>query len=142
MLEDTAKTNNLDASTFEYVRQLTQRVNDLIQVLRAQQDILRQRGMTLSPASLEHLKELTKRLEGFSAQTRDLQMVLRHLRELAKTTELINSSLDANEVLAGVMDTVIRLTGAERGFIMLKNRDTGEYEFTIARGIDQEHLTK
>lgn len=142
MLEDTAKSNSLDASTYEYTRQLMQRVNDLIQVLRSQQDVLRQRGMNLSPASLEHLKELTKRLEGFTAQTRDLQTSLRHLRELAKTTELINSSLDTSEVLTGVIDTVIRLTGAERGFIMLKNRDTGEYEFTIARGIDQEQLTK
>ena len=40
------------------------------------------------------------------------------------------------------MDTVIQLTGAERGFIMLKNHETGEMEFKIARGLDREQLTE
>ena len=38
------------------------------------------------------------------------------------------------------MDTVIQLTGAERGFIMLRNDQSGELESRVARGIDREQL--
>jgi adenylate cyclase len=62
------------------------------------------------------------------------------LRALAETTALITSTLDVDEVLNQVMDTVIRLTGAERGYIVLKNKETGEMEFRIARGMAQEQL--
>jgi PAS domain S-box-containing protein len=68
------------------------------------------------------------------------QIELRQLRALAQTTALLNSSLDVDTVLNTVMDTVVQLTGAERGFILLKNEQTGEIEFRIARGIDREQL--
>src|SRR5690606_14188036 len=32
------------------------------------------------------------------------------------------------------------LTGAERGYIVLKNKETGELGFTVARGMDQSQL--
>ncbi|MEL7235409.1 MAG: GAF domain-containing protein, partial [Chloroflexota bacterium] len=62
------------------------------------------------------------------------------LRALADTTALIASTLDVDEVLNQVMDTVVRLTGAERGYIVLKNKETGEMEFRVARGMAQEQL--
>ena len=36
------------------------------------------------------------------------------------------------------METVIQLTQAERGYIVLRNRDTGELEFRVARGLSAE----
>ena len=65
---------------------------------------------------------------------------MRSLRALADTTALINSSQNSDEVLNQVMDTVIALTGAERGYIVLKNNDTGELEFRVARGMEQSTL--
>jgi PAS domain S-box-containing protein len=141
MIDDTSKINT-ESSANELARQLLQRVNELNQLLRAQQEILAQRGMNLPPVVNERLKELKQRIEGFSAQMADQYMVLRHLRAVAETTSLVNSSLETDEVLTRVMDTVISLAGAERGFIMLKNRATGALEFTIARGIDQEQLSR
>ena len=38
-----------------------------------------------------------------------------------------------DEVLALVLDSAIEVTGAERGFIMLANRRTGQLEFKLAR---------
>ena len=58
------------------------------------------------------------------------------LRSLSDTAELINSTLDLDDVLNAVMDTVIRLTGAERGYLMLRNEETKELEFTVARNIE------
>jgi len=53
---------------------------------------------------------------------------------------MLTSSLDVQEVLNEAMDTVIALTGAERGYIMLRDDDTGEMVFSVARNMDRETL--
>ena len=52
----------------------------------------------------------------------------------------IGSSLDLAEVLNEVMDQIIRLTGAERSFLMLVDPETGELEFRAARNMDRETI--
>ncbi|NWF70361.1 MAG: GAF domain-containing protein [Chloroflexi bacterium] len=130
------------ASTQEVVREVTQRITELAGLLRSQQDILRKRGMNLPSGALDTLRTIQMRLEAMNKQLVNMGIELRQLRALAQTTALINSSLDTNEVLNQVMDTVIQLTGAERGYILLKNKNSGEMEFIIGRGIDRETLNK
>src|SRR5205814_9881978 len=65
---------------------------------------------------------------------------LQRLRALGDTTELINSTLDLSDVLNAVMDTVIDLTGAERGYLMLRNPQTKQMEFRVARKVEQRNL--
>ena len=55
---------------------------------------------------------------------------LETLYEIAQT---LNSTLQFDEVLRLVMDRVIEVVGAERGFIVLVNPQTTQLEFTIAR---------
>ncbi len=55
---------------------------------------------------------------------------LETLYEIAQT---LNSTLQFDEVLRLVMDRVIEVVGAERGFIVLVNPQTAQLEFTIAR---------
>jgi PAS domain S-box-containing protein len=83
-----------------------------------------------------------------------LQNVLTHLErklttrasergELAALYDIgraIGSSLDLAEVLNEVMDQIIRLTGAERSFLMLVDQETGELEFRAARNVDRETI--
>jgi PAS domain S-box-containing protein len=140
--EETAKIGKMQVSTQEQLRQLNQRVRDLIDLLRAQQDVLRQRGMNLPSGSLDSLKMLQSRLDKWGRELVAGQIELGQLRQLTHTASLINSSLDTSDVLNQVIDTVIRLTGAERGYIVLKNKETGELEYTVARGIDREQLAK
>ena len=52
----------------------------------------------------------------------------------------INSSLGLKRVLEEVMDTLIELMRAERGFLMLRNSETGELSVRIARGIAHINL--
>ena len=42
-----------------------------------------------------------------------------HLRTLYEITGTMNSSLDFDEVLNNVMDSVMRVTNAQRGFLMI-----------------------
>ncbi|HAV75974.1 MAG TPA: hypothetical protein DCX53_01325 [Anaerolineae bacterium] len=53
----------------------------------------------------------------------------------------INSSLGLKQVLEEVMDSLIELMRAERGFLMLREAD-GELKGRIARGIDHSDLDK
>jgi PAS domain S-box-containing protein len=129
-------------STQEQLRQLTQRLTEALEELREFQTTLRQKGMNLPPNTLETLRLTQMRLDGQTNGITGGQIELRQLRALAGTTALINSTLDTDNVLNQVMDTVIQLTGAERGFVLLKNENTGEMEFRIARGLDREQLAR
>ncbi|GAB4513143.1 MAG: hypothetical protein OHK0046_13630 [Anaerolineae bacterium] len=125
----------------EQMRKIQNEVKDLIDVLRNQRDVLRQRGMNLPGNALDNLRVLKGRIDTLSRQLVNSVVELQSLRALADTTALINSALETDVVLNQVMDTVISLTGAERGYIVLKNRLTGELdEFRVARGIDQATL--
>lgn len=61
------------------------------------------------------------------------------LGALYEVSRLIGSSLDLQTVLDQVMDAIIKLTGAERGFLMLLD-DDGNLVPRVARNIDQQTL--
>lgn len=85
------------------------------------------------------------RLEDISALLEDLAAAhleseqQRRLAALYEVSRVIGSSLDLNEVLTQVMDAIIQLTGAERGFLMLIGED-GELEVKAARNMARETL--
>lgn len=61
------------------------------------------------------------------------------LKTLYQIAQTLNSTLEFDEVLSLVMDRVIEVIRAERGFLVLVNQGTGMLEFTIAR--DKEART-
>lgn len=63
-----------------------------------------------------------------------------HLATLYEITRTLNSSLELQEVLGNIMDQVIEVTGAERGFLMLRDDQKGEMVFQVARGMDRSDL--
>ena len=52
----------------------------------------------------------------------------------------INSSLGQQQVLEAVMDAVVKLMGAERGFLMMLDQSDGKLKFEIARGMSNVNL--
>jgi phosphoserine phosphatase RsbU/P len=69
--------------------------------------------------------------------TDPLQLSDDRLALLYRVSQTFNSSLDLGEVLNRVMDEVITITGAERGFVMLRDEPEGALAFQVARGMDQ-----
>lgn len=134
MLNNTPpQATNLSAA--KYAEKLKLQVNELTDLLRSQRDILKQKGMNLPSGSLDNLRTLKARIDSVSKQLDSAFVELQSLRALADTTALINSALSTDAVLNRVMDKVIELTGAERGYIVLKSRHTGELDqFRVARG--------
>ena len=59
---------------------------------------------------------------------------------LYEVSQTLGSSLDLADVLNRVMDAIIQLTGAERGFLMLFDRETGQLHLKAGRNVDKETI--
>lgn len=129
-----------NSSAQQLIHAITQQLGELEQMLWAQQEIIRSRGIAVPTAVLEELGALRAACEALRPGVLQAGQELDDLRALAATTRLINSSLDEDSVLNEVMDTAIALTGAERGYIVLRDHATGELRFRVARNADRETL--
>lgn len=139
-MTDLSKPSSDSGSVSDLVTSINRRVDDVLNLLKAQRDLLRRYGMNLPSGSMDSLAMLKRQLEGFGRGLDGIDSELRSLRALMDTAALLISAQETDVVLNQVMDTVISLTRAERGYIVLKNHDTGELEFRVARGMDQATL--
>ncbi len=103
-----------------------------------------QAALETSAASLPsgvtgELSHIVSQLRNVSQQVIKSDEERRDLLALADISQVVNSSLQLNDVLRIVMDTIIRLTGAERGFLMLRT-GSGELSIRIARNWEQESI--
>ena len=96
-------------------------------------------GKSLPNGVEQGLTQLSSSLTKLSKEIELQEEQRTNLLALADIGRVINSSLEPNEVLRIVMDTIIRLTGAERGFLMLREPD-GEFGIRVARNWEQETL--
>jgi PAS domain S-box-containing protein len=99
---------------------------------------LRDSGANL-PGVPESIAQLAGSLTRLSRQVAQQEEERKNLLALADIGQVINSSLETDEVLKIVMDTIVRLTGAERGFLMLRGAD-GKLEIRVARNWEQESV--
>ncbi|MBC7223754.1 MAG: GAF domain-containing protein [Anaerolineae bacterium] len=142
---------------------MARELEDLAQTVRGQVEALRVAARerksgwkalvkgTEVPEDLDALGEAASQLTDLA---QDLQRAslelqeefLRQSREHERFTALydisrvLNSTLDLDELLELVMDIVIRTTRAERGFLMLRDRETGQLRFRVARNMSQETI--
>jgi PAS domain S-box-containing protein len=100
---------------------------------------LRAHATHLPAEVFQGMTDLASALPRLSQQVRQQTVENRKLTELAGIGQVINSSLNPDEVLRIVMDTIVRLTNAERGFLMLRSED-GELTTKLARNWEQESL--
>jgi sigma-B regulation protein RsbU (phosphoserine phosphatase) len=74
-----------------------------------------------------------------SDQSADVQAGRERIELLYRLTSSFNSTLDLEEVLNRVIDEIITVVHAERGFVMLQEPN-GEFSFRVARGIDKRTM--
>jgi PAS domain S-box-containing protein len=124
------------------LNRLSEQIASLEGILRHHHDILQQRGMSLPAHVLESMHFLRNDLEDLARRAIEEGTELDQLRALAGTIKLLNSSLEIDRVLNEVMDTAIALTGAERGYLMLRDQETGEMRFRVARDYRRETISE
>ncbi|MGF1507086.1 MAG: GAF domain-containing protein [Chloroflexi bacterium] len=136
MADETTTTPTL-AEELNVIRQLA---HDLRSVLKQQREALKEEGFRLPPGTTTTLNDIGRRVESVGHRVESLEHERDQYRALADTAALINSSLDLPYVLNEVMDTIIELTGAERGYLMLRDDLTGDMELSVARNVDRQTI--
>lgn len=126
--------NSAYAPLADELKRLSRTVNDLEGAFRLQRETLKKSGMSLPPGTLAGIQSIHTDLDTLATQLENERTELSQLRALGQTAELINSTLNLDEVLNGVINAAIRLTDAERGYLVLRNA-AGEMEFRVARNI-------
>jgi len=103
---------------------------------------LSQAGGKTASTAMQDVTRITESL-GALEKTVNTHLKIRQsqLEELMKIGRAINSSLGLKRVLEEVMDSLIKLMRAERGFLMLRESD-GELSVRLARGIARSDLDK
>ena len=92
-------------------------------------------GGPVVSTAVQDISRITQALSDLEQSTNDyLNIRQSQLGALMGVGRAINSSLGLNRVLEEVMDTLIELMRAERGFLMLRE-STGELVVRIGRGI-------
>src|SRR5215471_8312575 len=129
------RTADLELSRFS---QAGQRV---INTLREQ---LEQAQAKLPPSSPQPLSSPTNNFERerqvLNTNIFNLQRERNELETLYEIARVLNSTLEFDKVLLLVMDEVIDVVKAERGFLVLLNPATNQLEFKIARDKQQKTI--
>ncbi len=89
--------------------------------------------------TLNQIKRLHQLMERFKGQQETRQTGSR-FEALYTVSRVLGTSLDLQTVLNQVMDAVVQLTGAERGFVMLRD-DDGDLKIKVARNYDQRTVS-
>ncbi|MBL8062091.1 MAG: GAF domain-containing protein [Anaerolineales bacterium] len=95
--------------------------------------------LKVSKDTLDQLQIMQSMLEQISSKVDSFQREHSNMLALAEVGQVINSSLEIDEVLRFVMDNIVRLTKAERGFLMLRN-EQGEMVARVARNWEMESI--
>jgi len=89
---------------------------------------------------LDGLRQLGGTLQSLRATVEEGEQERSNLAALADVGRVVNSSLDRDTVLDEVIDTLIRITGAERAFLMLGK--PGELRVEVARNWDRSAISR
>lgn len=129
----------VDESTTIIIIGLRQQVSRVTQLTELIKEELERDGVKIPVRAAHCLTQLHGSISHLARQVKRFDEELQSMRELANIGQVVNSSLELPDVLELVMDTIVRLTGAERGFLMLRD-DSGQMVTHIARNWEQESL--
>ncbi len=95
--------------------------------------------LKLPKTVVEELRNLETTLPKISGRIEAFQKEHSNMLALADIGQVVNSSLELDEVLRIVMDNIVRLTKAERGFLMLRD-DKGDMVTRMGRNWEMESI--
>ncbi len=128
---------------FIQTRQLMDRVlGQIVQVrtrLGSRRAEMARAGYPLPQEVWEGLRQLDDLLLTLNGNFVEIEQDSHSLQALAQISQVVNSSLNHDQVLQEVMDTIISLSGAERAFLM-HDDGTGRMDIIVARNWERKSL--
>src|SRR5438046_10669912 len=113
-------TNKTNDSSTDFVKPLEQaqsQAERLEGMLAQLVNVMKPPGLMFSNAPTEIIASIRQNLTTSTDQARKVAGKLQQLQKLVDTSALLTSSLQLDQVLQEVMDTIISLTGAERAYL-------------------------
>jgi GAF domain-containing protein len=114
--------------------------DQLDQMLARLMELLSEKGIKISVDLSGMMRGVRKDAGEVHKTSHHVLARLIQMQALVDTSALITSSLDLEQVLDGVIDTVIKLTGAERAYLMLSDKNSGQLTIQAARNWDQQSM--
>lgn len=136
MTDNTSQTSDLA----QQLDQSATEIRQLEAILQRLMQVLTESGFQISVDLVGLAHNQAERMDKARKEAGNLTAKLEQTNDLLRTFTMITSSLELDQVLEEVMDTVISLTGAERSYLVLINPLTKDLEITVARNWDRESL--
>lgn len=105
-------------------------------------DLLRRQAAQSSDELARLLIQVRRNLEDLEKRIQKQQKEHEQLKALQEISAAVNSSLNLDQVLVVVMDSIISLTKAERAILLLKEDGSSDLKVRLARNVDQETIEK
>ncbi|HEO72589.1 MAG TPA: FHA domain-containing protein [Candidatus Hydrogenedentes bacterium] len=109
--------------------------NNMARIRAKMNEVASQMTMLSSPDA-DHVEAATTYAS--AEELMDMGRAYRRLDALYRATKLIASEFDLHKRLASVLDIVMEVLSAERGFVMLRDEATGNLDVSVARGMGHE----
>ena len=116
---------------------LEEQISRLNQLSIQMLDFLQKTNYTIPAYFQDEFNHLSANLSQLRQQLIDMEKVSEDQHALVEIGQVINSTHQLDDVLRIVMDTIVRLLKAERGFLMLRSA-MGDLVIRIARNWEQE----
>jgi PAS domain-containing protein len=140
-------TNSPTQDNLKELRQLVDKLSSTVDqqhqvLMTARADIARQTAVQSSDEMARTLVYVRRHLEDLERRVKAQEKERQQLQALQEVGAAINSSLDLDQVLRVMMDTLLSLTNAERAILLL--REDGDTQLTakVVSGIDEETIEK
>ena len=118
---------------------LAEQMTALRQVIQKTSAALQSARYEVPPEALEGLSQAEGEIERLAKLIASAEAQFRHMLALTEIGQVVNSTLELGEVLRIVMDNIVGLSHAERGFLMLKD-ETGSLVTRVARNWEKESI--
>ena len=118
---------------------LAEQMTALRQVIQKTSAALQSARYEVPPEALEGLSQADSEIERLAKLIASAEAQFRHMLALTEIGQVVNSTLELGEVLRIVMDNIVGLSHAERGFLMLKD-ETGSLVTRVARNWEKESI--
>ncbi len=138
-------TDSQTQDSLKELRQLVDKLSSAVDqqhqiLLTARPDVARQMGAQASDEMARTLVYARRHLEDLERQVKAQDREQEQLKALQEVGAVINSTLDLDQVLRLMMDTLLELTNAERAVLLLKEDGSTQLTAKVVSGIDEETI--
>ena len=138
-------TDSQTQDSLKELRQLVDKLSSAVDqqhqiLLTARPDVARQMGAQASDEMARTLVYARRHLEDLERQVKAQDKEKEQLKALQEVGAVINSTLDLDQVLRLMMNTLLELTNAERAVLLLREDGNTQLTPKVVSGIDEETI--